>query len=177
MSAESRASTAMLARLLVEIGEDRRGLERRMADAVEAQRRMRAQRTDPGALALAAVALHGWYTGVETIFERIARELDGDVPRGDRWHRELLAQMAAEIPGTRPPVLTAALVPDLAALLAFRHFFRHAYAVSLDPGHLETELARLVRTERAVSEALDGLVAFARAALARLAAEPEGNTR
>jgi hypothetical protein len=78
MSVESRASTAMLARLLVEIGEDRRGLAKRLADAHEAQRRMHTHPSDAGALALAAVALHGWYTGVETIFERVARELDGD---------------------------------------------------------------------------------------------------
>ncbi len=173
MSAESRASAAMLARLLVEVDEDRRGLAKRMADAHEAKRRMGAQPSDAGALALAAVALHGWYTGVETIFERIARELDGDVPRGDRWHRELLAQMAAEIPGTRPAVVDISLVTDLAALLAFRHFFRHAYAVTFDPGHLENELARLVRTEGPVNVALDAFEAFVRAALSALAAPPE----
>lgn len=173
MSAESRASTAMLARLLVEIGEDRRGLAKRLADAHEAQRRMQSHPSDAGALALAAVALHGWYTGVETIFERIARELDGDVPRGDRWHRELLAQMAAEIPGTRPPVIDAVLVVDLAALLAFRHFFRHAYAVTLEPAHLEAELARLVRTEGIVNGSLDTFERFVRATIDALAA-PSG---
>jgi hypothetical protein len=33
--------------------------------------------------------LHDFYTGAEHIFERISSELDGGVPRGSGWHREL----------------------------------------------------------------------------------------
>ncbi len=123
---------------------------------------------DPGALALSAVALHAWYTGLETLFERIARELDGAVPSGERWHRALLSQMTAEIPGVRPAVLDTALATELAALLAFRHFFRHAYAVSLDADRLSTELMRLERIEPAVSVRVEALMALLRAALAAL---------
>lgn len=171
MSPEARASAAALARLLAEIAEDRVGIAKRTADAVESERRLNATPGDVGALALAAVALHGWYTGVETIFERIARELDGAVPTGDRWHRELLAQMTAEIPGTRPPVIPTTLVPDLAALLAFRHFFRHAYPVNFDEHHLRSELARLFRTGPKTDGSLDAFEAFLRATMTTLARE------
>lgn len=168
MSPEAKASTAALARLIVEIAEDRVGLGKRVADAHEAVRRLDATPEDAGALALAAVAVHGWYTGLETIFERIARQLDESVPTGDRWHRELLSQMSAEIPGTRPKVIEPALVGELASLLAFRHFFRHAYAITLDAGRLTTELARLLRVSRPVDDALDDVIAFIRATAAEL---------
>lgn len=42
--------------------------------------------------ALASV-LHSFYNGVESIFIIIAKEIDGAVPTGDRWHRDLLEQM------------------------------------------------------------------------------------
>lgn len=40
--------------------------------------------------------------------------------------------MTLEIPTVRPPVLTYAVADDLRRLLAFRHFFRHAYTASFD---------------------------------------------
>ena len=33
------------------------------------------------------------YSGIERIFERIANEVDGHLPRGSRWHKTLLEQM------------------------------------------------------------------------------------
>ncbi len=36
-------------------------------------------------LALSAL-LHSFYNGVETIMKRIAREVDGEAPRGGAWH-------------------------------------------------------------------------------------------
>lgn len=168
MSPDGRATATALARLLVELQADRAALAQRLDDAHEGARRLSITPTDPGALALSAVALHAWYTGLETLFERVARELDGAVPGGDRWHRALISQMTAEIPGVRPAVVDAALGAELAALLAFRHFFRHAYAVALDAGRLSTELARLERVVPKVSAQLDALAAFLRAALAVL---------
>ncbi len=169
MSPEGKASAAALARLLAEITEDRVALVARIDDAREADRRLAATPGDPGARALAAVALHAWYTGLETIFERVARQLDGAAPTGERWHRELLTQMSVEIPGARPAVIGAALVTDLAALLAFRHFFRHASAVTFEPERLKAELVRLLGASATTDAALDELAAFLRATMAELA--------
>ncbi|MGH7285120.1 MAG: hypothetical protein ACRELY_26655 [Polyangiaceae bacterium] len=123
MSPEAKASAAALARLLAEIEEDRAGMRKRVADADEATRRLTIDRADPAALALAGVAIHGWYTAIESLFERVARELDGSLPTGDRWHRDLLSQMSAEVPGVRPKVIEPELVADLGSLLAFRPSF------------------------------------------------------
>jgi hypothetical protein len=37
-----------------------------------------------------ALNLHGFYSGVERLFELIARHVDRVLPSGDTWHRDLL---------------------------------------------------------------------------------------
>ncbi len=52
-----------------------------------------------------ALNLHGFYAGVERLSELIARRIDHDLPDGQTWHRDLLWQMAMDIPGVRPAVI------------------------------------------------------------------------
>lgn len=52
--------------------------------------------------------LHDFYTGIEKIFEDIAKEVDRRVPIGDSWHSDLLHQMTLDISGLRPSVITHA---------------------------------------------------------------------
>jgi hypothetical protein len=151
MSPEQAGATAALARLRGEIASDRRAMTRRCADLEEAKRRLDRAPADPAALALEAWAIHGWYTALESLLERVARQLDSEVPTGDRWHRELLAQASVEVPGVRPAVVPAELRADLGELLAARHFLRHAYGLELDPAKLAAQAARL----RAVSAPLE----------------------
>jgi hypothetical protein len=54
----------------------------------------------------------------------------------------------------RPPILPGELLPDLLALLSFRHFFRHAYVVELDAERLVELLDRLHRIATTVDAAL-----------------------
>jgi hypothetical protein len=83
---------------------------------------------DDGYLDGVALNLHGFYTGVERIFEDIARRLDGDLPSGSDWHKRLLMQMSAEIPDIRPPVIRAETRECLEEYRAFRHIVRNVYA-------------------------------------------------
>ena len=50
-----------------------------------------------------ASVLQDFYSGVERVFERIALELDGGLPRGADWHNQLLNRMEVEVEGVRPP--------------------------------------------------------------------------
>jgi hypothetical protein len=143
MSPEQSATAAALARLLGEIRDDRDAMARRGRDLEDAMARLGQTPRDAAALALEAWALHGWYTALETLIERIARQLDAEVPGGDRWRRELLAQCCVEVPGVRPAVLPRELRGDLEALLALRHFLRHAYGTDLDAQRLHVEAERL----------------------------------
>jgi hypothetical protein len=161
---DERASVAKLSRLRGELREDRVQLARCVADGRLARTRLASTPDDPAVLALGAVVLHGWYTGLETLLERVARQLDGDVPTGARWHRELLTQLSVEVPRVRPAVLDPALVAPLAELLGFRHFFRHAYGVVLDAARIGSRLAVLEQLVPEVDAALDRLDAFLAAA-------------
>ena len=57
--------------------------------------------------------LHDFYTGIEKIFESIAKDVEKRLPVGEEWHSELLRQMTLDIPGLRPPVMTASLEKKL----------------------------------------------------------------
>lgn len=70
------------------------------------------------------------YRGVENIFLRIAREVDMHVPRGSRWHKNLLAQMTEQRP-ERPPVISENIFLQLEELLDFRHKVNNIYGKEL----------------------------------------------
>lgn len=153
MGTESRRSVAALTRLRQELSEDRKAMAVRAGELDEAASRL----DDPPWASHAAVALHAWYTGLESALERVARALDAEVPEGERWHRDLLSQVTVELPGVRPAVLPRSLLAELTELLAFRHFFRHAYSAALDPAKIAEEVARVGRIRPEVDAGLERL--------------------
>jgi hypothetical protein len=88
----------------------------------------------------AALNIHDFYGGVERVFQQIATTIDGRLPTGQDWHRQLLQQMQTDLPELRPPVLSAETGYALDEFLRFRHVVRHIYAFQFDP----TRVARLV---------------------------------
>lgn len=160
MTRDERGALVELARLRAEMRADRDAMARCVADVEMALQAWGDQAPERPYLVLAAVGLHGWYTALESMIERVARTLDGAVPRGETWHRDLLSQAVVELPQTRPSILPRTLLPSLVALLAFRHFFRHAYGVDLDPVRLRAEMDRMKALERPVADALDAFDAF-----------------
>jgi hypothetical protein len=97
----------------------------------------RAQRS-PDDLYLDSVALnlHGFYAGLERLFEMIAGAVDGRVPRGENWHRVLLEQVATEAPSVRPAVISDETRRALEDYRGFRHVVRNVYTLRLDPAKL-----------------------------------------
>ncbi|MEL4897222.1 ribonuclease toxin HepT-like protein [Crocosphaera sp. Alani8] len=79
-----------------------------------------------------ALNLHGIYTGIERIFKVIATEIDLSLPTGNKWHRDLLDQMAVKIPNVRTEVITEESRAILDELRRFRHVLRSAYSFQLD---------------------------------------------
>ena len=101
----------------------------------------------------AALSLHDVYVGLERIFRQIAATVDGSVPSGPQWHRELIQQMTIDLRELRPPVLSDDTVRAVDEFLRFRHVVRNVYAFSLEPERVE-RLAqklrpafKLIRTE------------------------------
>jgi hypothetical protein len=76
--------------------------------------------------------LHDFYSGVEKLFERIAIHIDGELPKGEDWHAELLSRMGRfsdKISGET--VIDQELLAKLKEYLRFRHLFRNIYGFQL----------------------------------------------
>lgn len=107
-----------------------------------------------------ALNLHAFYTGVERVLEAIAREVDEAVPVGPEWHRDLLLQMAAELPGRRPAVLARETWLGLDDYRGFRHLVRNLYPFSLRPSRLRELAEGLPECYGRVEADLEAFLAF-----------------
>jgi hypothetical protein len=81
--------------------------------------------------------IHDFYNACERVFQIIAREINGLIPESERWHKKLLAQMAVEIKGIRPALISKKLAAELDEYLAFRHLFRNIYGFELESDRLD----------------------------------------
>ena len=75
--------------------------------------------------------LHSFYNGLENIFEIIAKNIDNNVPIGNKSHQELLPQMVSENEN-RAEIINEELYLKLREYATFRHFYRHAYSFQLN---------------------------------------------
>lgn len=128
---ESETAAALIRRLLAEIRADRRALHARVEDVRRFSTEVPEDRLAERSAAL-ALALDRVYSALESILERVARTLEGGLPVGADWHRELLHDSTLDIPEVRPPVLHESSSAAADQLRRFRHFLRHAYAAELD---------------------------------------------
>ena len=117
-----------------------------------------AKESDDRFIDAAALNMHAHYSGLERVFELIARSVDLSVPSGPQWHLDLLNHMAAEIADVRPSVISESLAARLSRYRGFRHVVRQVYTYNLDP----EEVTRLVRDLGALQQDLEAeLSAFA----------------
>lgn len=101
--------------------------------------------------------LSSLYHGVENILKQGLLAIGVAVPGGAAWHRDLLQSACSH------GIISIELRDRLAAYMAFRHFFTHAYGFDLDPERLlplvkearsvhaqcKKEARRFVRTQAA----------------------------
>jgi hypothetical protein len=83
-----------------------------------------------------ALNLHSFYSGLERLFELIARQVDGNLPSGPSWHEDLLRSMTEQVAGVRPAVVSGASAARLDEFRCFRHLVRNVYATNLVPERL-----------------------------------------
>lgn len=108
--------------------------------ATLACRRCKKSLQDDDYLGSVAFDLQSFYQGLERIFLLVAGNIDGAVPSGENWHRELLDQMARELPGRRPAVISESSRDLLQAFRRFRHLARNIYAFDLEPERVRSSL-------------------------------------
>ena len=90
-----------------------------------------------------ALNLQGFYTGIERLFEIIARRIDQSLPTGETWHRDLLKQMEKDIPGVRPAVIDHESFLDLDDFRRFRHMVQNIYTFNLVPEKMMNPIQKL----------------------------------
>ncbi len=117
-----------------------------------------------GATTVVAASLHHYYSAIEALVERAMRAFGHSLPSGARWHVELLELAALEVEGVRPALFGPTAGTALLELLAFRHFFRHAYAVSWDPVRLTKNCHVMASAAEAIDADISRFVATLRAA-------------
>ena len=81
---------------------------------------------------LAGYYLHNLYNTFENICLNVAKAFENQVDR-DQWHASLLKRMTLDVEGLRPRLLEDETYRCLDELRRFRHVFRKAYTVDLDP--------------------------------------------
>lgn len=99
------------------------------------------------------------YTGFEKFFERIANEIDKHLPKGERWHTDLLTQMTEHRP-ERPPVISKGTQQRLRQFLRFRHKVNNIYGDELIYEAAEKHAKRIGKLFESVTEELDTFNAF-----------------
>ncbi|MEZ4592116.1 MAG: hypothetical protein R3D55_13385 [Chloroflexota bacterium] len=107
-----------------------------------------------------ALNLHGFYMGIERIFEDIARTIEKHLPNNEKWHRALLQQMSLEIPSTRPPVIQKQTSNCLDEYLRFRHFVRHGYTLNFQANRVKELAEMLPECFTAVQQDLNNFIQF-----------------
>ena len=105
---------------------------------------------------VSVASLYDFYTGIENIFERIARETGEGVPAGESWHKELLTAMTLDIERVRQHVIDNKVASELDEYRRFRHVFRNIYGDELkwdEMKHLADKMPEILKQlEESISE-------------------------
>jgi hypothetical protein len=107
-----------------------------------------------------ALNLHAFYSGVERIFEDIARTIDASLPIGPDWRVDLPTQMAADLLPVRPAVISRETRACLDSYRGFRHIVRNVYTFSLRPSRIKELAEELPVCFAFVSNDFDKFAAF-----------------
>ncbi|MCK8824315.1 hypothetical protein [Fuchsiella alkaliacetigena] len=107
-----------------------------------------------------ALNLHGFYAGLERVFELIATEIDESKPEGASWHRDLLRQMGVEIKQVRRAILSKETINELDEYRGFRHIVRNVYTFNLSKKRLEPLVVELSAVFEQVEDELEEFIKF-----------------
>lgn len=146
-------------------------LDRSVVRASAAWERGKASADQDYYLDAVALNLHGFYSGVERLFELTARHIDRAVPNSESWHQDLISQMAQEMADVRPAMISTDVAAGLDEYRRFRHLVRNVYATNLAPTKMQGLLARLQPLRNQLRAELTAFAAF----LEQIAPEPSGN--
>jgi hypothetical protein len=111
-------------------------------------------------LIVVAYRLHTLYTAFENVFRNIAGAFENQLREKAGWHRELLSRMKLDLTPIRPAVIDEKAYAKLEELLRFRHFFRTAYGVPLDPERLSLALRQALELRPLYRDQIERFLQF-----------------
>jgi len=115
---------------------------------------------DDAYLKATAYDLHGFYGGLERILEAVAAAIDGSVPGGESWHRDLLQQMGRELKGIRPALFSEETVNHMEEFRRFRHRIRNVYSFNLIPERIKALVEKLPSVSAEINTSLEDFAQF-----------------
>lgn len=118
--------------------------------------------TDQETTIVVAYRLHNLYNAFENVFRNIAEAFENTLDDRERWHSQLLQRMLLDLSPVRPAVIDEPAYDKLDELLRFRHLFRSAYGVRLDPERLALVLRKARELRSLYRPRIEQFVAFVR---------------
>jgi hypothetical protein len=104
--------------------------------------------------------IHSFYLGLEMIFKNIAKVVEGELPAGSHWHRDLLRQMSSEKKNIRPAVISESTKKQLDEYRKFFHLIRHIYGIDLNPERIKVNVNKLHKVWQQTKVELEVFVNF-----------------
>lgn len=134
-------------RIALQILEDAWAQDAEVMRRAIATMKSRLAESSAGRFAAAAFEINRVYNILEKAFERLCQTFENHLDKGASYHDTLIERMTLELKGIRPRLLPADAVRGVRELKGFRHLFRHAYDLDLDPDRVTAvahEAARCV---------------------------------
>ena len=104
--------------------------------------------------------IHSFYLGLERVFKNIAKKIDGEMPEGAHWHRDLLSQMNEERNSTRPAVISDSTRKQLDEYRKFFHVIRNVYGIDLKPARIKHNLNELEKVWKNAAKEINSFLKF-----------------
>jgi len=126
-------------------------------DQIEA---LGAQAVDSSQDIIIGYYLHVLYSLFENLFVQIAEAFGNHITDKAQWHAQLLRRMTLDVMPIRPPVIGRGTFGCLNELRGFRHLFRNAYLLRLDPDRLNIVLRQAIQLQALYSLDLEKFLDF-----------------
>lgn len=122
-----------------------------------------ADEDDQETLIVLAYRLHNLYNAFENIFQNVATTFENTLDDSTRWHAQLLQRMCLDLMPLRPAVIEGQAYDALDELRRFRHLFRYAYDIQLDPQRLRLVLSKAWQLRAVYRSQIERFLEFLRA--------------
>jgi hypothetical protein len=147
-------------KILILVTNVRRDMEAITTIYKELERHPLQENTDDDTLIVIAYRLHNLYNAFENIFRNVAAVFENSADDVERWHAQLLERMRLDVMPLRPAVIDDRAYDALDELRRFRHLFRHAYGVKLDPLRLQLVMRKALTLREIFADQLNRFIGF-----------------